>query len=795
MSDDSTTVNPEPEEREPEARDAGSTPASAQDLGDVTGSEDVRNHEAQVGGDGDAVDYYRFTLSRAREVRLGLQHREGDAVLYLEDAEGTVLGRSAAYGAVGREAVVRTLGAGTYYVRVEAQGSEPSAHQFKVRTAEPYAVYANGGVLAQRLGLPSFGEWSQGFTLSEHVDGSEARVSLGTVSAVDPDGDAVSYSLVAGNESGRFAIDGSSGELFYVGAGEDYESGAGPYELTVRASDGTHTVDATVRVTVTDAAEAPSFAASSYAFAVSENTDGSETRISLGTVQAVDPDGDTLRYTLIGGNESGRFAIDAETGELFYAGPGEDFESGAGPYELTVRASDGQSSAEIPVTVTVTDIEDDPEPADEDQPADRTTGALVLVDEGPVRGRIESASDWDWFAVDLHGGRTYRVDYRGSSTEDGTLIDPVLMGVYDYATERRMLPGTAANDGGTGYNSRADFMAPHDGRYYIWLAGNGSERTGTGTYELEVRTVSMPAAAAPVFGRTSYAFALAENVDGSEVRVALGTVQAVAPDGGTVRYTLVGGNEAGLFTVDAASGELYYVGTGEDFESGTTSHWLKVRASDGTYTTDTAVTVSVTDEAEAPAFEESSRGFDLAENADGSETRILLGTVQAADADGDTVRYTLVGGNQSGRFAIDAGTGELFYVGTGEDFESAASPYELTVRVSDGAHAVDATVTVTVTNEAEAPAFGASSYAFQLAENTDGSEARISLGTVSAVDPDGDTVRYSLVGGNDSGLFTINGSVGEVFYVGTGERRDPGIGHGRHGDGDGCARQRGTFRA
>ena len=47
---------------------------------------------------------------------------------------------------------------------------------------------------------------------------------------------------------------------------------------------------------------------------------------------------------------------------------------------------------------------------------------------------------------------------------------------------------------------------------------------------------------------------------------------------------------------------------------------------------------------------------------------------------------------------------------------------------------MDATVTVTVTDEPEAPAFGETSYAFVLAENTDGSETRVSLGTVAAED-------------------------------------------------------------
>ena len=74
--------------------------------------------------------------------------------------------------------------------------------------------------------------------VQEHTDGSTARVSLGTVSATDPEGAALSYSLEGGNGSGLFEIGAASGELFYTGTGEDYESGATSFELTVRASDG-----------------------------------------------------------------------------------------------------------------------------------------------------------------------------------------------------------------------------------------------------------------------------------------------------------------------------------------------------------------------------------------------------------------------------------------------------------------------------------------------------------------------------------------------------------------------------
>ena len=88
-----------------------------------------------------------------------------------------------------------------------------------------------------------------------HVDGSTDRVALGSVSATGPDGGSVTYGIERGNAAGLFEIDGASGELFYTGGGEDYETDTRWYELTVRASDGDQATVTTVTVAVTNVDE------------------------------------------------------------------------------------------------------------------------------------------------------------------------------------------------------------------------------------------------------------------------------------------------------------------------------------------------------------------------------------------------------------------------------------------------------------------------------------------------------------------------------------------------------------
>ena len=254
----------------------------------------------------------------------------------------------------------------------------------------------------------------------------------------------------------------------------------------------------------------------------------------------------------------------------------------------------------------------------------------------------------------------------------------------------------------------------------------------------------------------------------------MGAVSATDPEDSTITYSIEAGDSGGLFAIDSGTGALSYQGAGEDYESGTTSYDLTVRASDGGLHSDVTVAVNVTDVAEAPAFGQENYTFSLTENAGGDTIRLSLGRVSAADPEGVAVEYSLVAGNGAGLFELDAQTGDLFYVGSGEDYESGSTRFELTVRASDGNLFSDATMTIDVTDVQEAPAFGQENYAFSLTENAGGDTIRLSLGRVSAADPEGVDVEYSLVAGNGAGLFELDAQTGDLFYVGSGEDYESG---------------------
>lgn len=190
---------------------------------------------------------------------------------------------------------------------------------------------------------------------------------LSTLAGVDPDGDAVTYSITAGNTAGKFAIGATNGKLTSAGA-FNYEART-QYVLTVTVSDGTLTDTGIVTVDITDVNEKPT--ATGFTTTVAETIAAGTT---LGTVTGSDPEGDPLTFSIIAGNSKGKFSINTTTGNLFTVDL-LNFET-TSIHILTVGASDGSLVGQATVTINVTDVtgpgdpNPDPDPGDPDDPDD-----------------------------------------------------------------------------------------------------------------------------------------------------------------------------------------------------------------------------------------------------------------------------------------------------------------------------------------------------------------------------------------------------------------------------------------
>ena len=744
-------LQPEPQIEEtagPVAADSGDVRANATDLGDITGLALARFLQGTLDADTGAANYYRFELTEAKQLGLGLRRLNADADLVLEDDQGNALHESRAGGTAG-EWISVTLLAGTYYVRVEAR--ESGANDYRVRygvsDADPDEVArleaASNEAPANEA--PAFAQPAYDFALAENAPGSPLRVSLGIVSAADPEGATVEYSLATGNDAGLFEVDVQTGELFYTGAGEDYESGTTQFDLTVQASDATHSTDTAVTVNVDNVDEAPAFGQPDYEFSLAENADGSTSRISLGTVSAADPENATLEYSLVGGNSTGLFELEAHTGELFYTGAGEDYESGTTQFDLTVRASDATHSTDTAVTVNITDEQEQSiveppvtdtgqsmsEPDGEDLPANPSTIGRVAVG-GIAAGSIETAGDRDWFAVELFAGHTYVINLKGSATDDGTLEDPFLRGLYDGAGN--FIVRTRDNDGGEGRNSRVTYTATESGTYYISARGRGADTdTETGTYALRVTDTTPPSSAhadAADLGDITglpEATHLTETLDADAGAVDYYRLELTEPKrlALSLRHLTA---DADLVIEDAQGRTLkdsHNGGIANEWLTGTFLagiYYLRVnarQADTGEYSLRYGVTeanpgrvaqleaagtetpANDTPANEAPAFGQQAYDFALAEHAPGNTVRVPLGIVSADDPEGTTIEYSLTGSNDAGLFEIDPATGELFYIGSGEDYESGPTQFNLKVRASDGDLHSETTVTVNLNDMVE----------------------------------------------------------------------------------------------
>ena len=704
-----------------------------------------------------------------------------------------------------------------------------TTYEFRVRAYGDGATYGGGwghasGVETATTGAcnrdPEFATSTYAFSVPENAATSTV---VGTVSATDPDeGDAVTYSIASGNEDGRLSIATSTGEIT-VETALDHES-APSYTLTVEASDGRGGTDtAIVEIDVTDVAEElppapqgvsvslsdgaftivwdpvagaawyeaqhrisgseddwasvatttaaavtyspeggpacgttyefrvraygdgmtygggwghasgvetattgacnrdPEFATSTYAFSVPENA---ATSTVVGTVSATDPDeGDAVTYSITAGDEDGRLSIATSTGEITVE-TALDHES-APSYTLTVEASDGRGGTDTAIVeIDVTDVAEELPPAPQGVSVSLSDGAFTIV-WNPVAGaawyeaqRRISASGDDWASV-------------ATTTASAVTYSPA---------------------GGPACGTTYEFRVRAYGDGTVYVAGWGVE---SGTEPVTTEACNR----APEFGASRYSFSIAENAATSTVA---GTVSATDADAGdTVMYSIPSGNEGGDFSIIAGTGEITVAGA-LDHET-VPLYTLTVEASDGRGGTDTAtVEVAVTDVAEDPPPAPQSLGVTLTDDTFSISWNAVSGAALYE------VQFRIDGSGEDWAGAATTTATALTY--SPEGGPECGTTYEFRVRTyGDGAVYVagwgaESDVEPVTTSECDrAPRFRSSMYSFSIAENA---ATSTSVGTVSATDADGDTVTYSVTGGNEEGKFSIGSGTGQISLAG-----------------------------
>ncbi|XP_078250090.1 protocadherin Fat 1 isoform X4 [Pogona vitticeps] len=240
----------------------------------------------------------------------------------------------------------------------------------------------------------------------------------------------ITYSIVSGNEHGKFSIDSKTGALFIIGS-LDYESFP-EYYLTVEATDGgTPSLSdvVTVNINVTDINDnSPVFSQDTYTAVISEDAEVEQSVITVIAADADGPSNNHIRYTIIDGNQGNPFTIDPTLGEVKVARP-LDREKISG-YTLTVQASDNGSPPRINTTTVNIDVSDvnDNAPAfskgnysiiiQENKPIGFTVQQLVVTDKDsshngpPFLFTIVSGNEDNAFEISQQGVLTTAIQLK-----------------------------------------------------------------------------------------------------------------------------------------------------------------------------------------------------------------------------------------------------------------------------------------------------------------------------------------------------------------------------------------------
>lgn len=484
--------------------------------------------------------------------------------------------------------------------------------------------------------------------------------AIGTLSTTDQDtGDSHTYTLPAGEaDNGSFRV-----------VGDELRS-AGPFdhetqptrEVLVRSTDedGAH-VDESFTITVDDVNEAPT-AISLAAATLRENAGPQD----AGTLSATDPEGDPVTFTLASGagdDDNDSFEIDGTTLRAT-----ESFNYETRPtLSVRVKVTDGGGLGHTEaITVQVTDVDDPPTgfvfatggSVAENQPISTVVGDLDVIDE--------DGYDHGYFEM---------VNGLGSVTITGQSGSIRTRGPLDHETTPTLTVTVRINDSLN--------LPLYTGPVTITVTDVNEAPTGI---ELDP-----------------------DDVDENEpAGTPVGTLTAVDPDDGDddPTFALVAGTgDTDNARFDIVDGELVTTAAFDHETSG--SYSVRVRATDaGGLSFAAPVTVTVNEVNEAPSVTPPG-SVSIAENLAVGTT---VATIAGTDPELDALTWSLASGTGSAdnaKFTI--GSDGVLKTAAPFDYES-QDTLHVRVRVSDGSLADERELTVSVTNENDAPAAVDDSY-------------------------------------------------------------------------------------
>ena len=420
---------------------------------------------------------------------------------------------------------------------------------------------------------------------------------------------------------------------------------------------------------------------------------------TVGTVSAMDPDtGDGVSFPITAGNTEGIFAIDLTTGIIEAAAPIGSETPSL--TTLTVQAEDGRGATdEAVVAIYVA----------------RPPSSLTVIPTGDYRFSV------DWTV--RSGESAYRLRYREKGAAEHQSIE--------LATNSYVLDSGQVCD-----------------RLYQFSVSSQVQGVWSPYHDPAMEATCNEA---PEFGQDNYSYTVGEDAATGYV---LGSPSATDAEGNDPEYSLTAGNDMGHFAVNSSTGEITVLGT-LDYAM-TSMYTLTMEAEDGMGgRATTTVNIAVEEVIATPPAP-----LNLAATASGRDSVDLTwDTVPGADRYrveqriGDSGEWTIVDEDVVNANYVASGLScdtrydhRVSARGDGTTYETGWGP--------------PSTITETVTGKCnQDPEFTPDTYNFSIGEDAATGD---SVGTVTASDGDGDNVTYSIIGGNESGSFTIGQDSGVI---------------------------------
>ncbi|QNN40819.1 Ig-like domain-containing protein [Pedobacter roseus] len=597
----------------------------------------------------------------------------------------------------------------------------------------------------------------------ENKTGTEDSPASGKITASDPDGDPLTFSKASDPAHGA-AIVNLDGTYTYT-PNPDYN---GPDSFTVMVCDGKGgTVTATINIMISAVNDVP--------VVNPENKTGQEDSPASGKITASDPDGDPLTFSKVSDPAHGTVIVNLD-GNYTYT-PNPDYN---GPDSFTVMVSDGKGgTVTATVNISVSAVNDAPvvnpenKTGQEDSPA---SGKITASDPDgdpltfskvtePAHGTVIINLDGTYIYIpypDYNGADSFTVMV--SDGKGGTItttvnimvsaVNDVPMVTPENKTSQEDSPAsgkiTASDADGDPLTFSKVTEPAHgtaivnlDGTYiyipypdyngadsFTVMVSDGKGGTITTTVSIMVSAVNDAPVVTP------------ENKTSPEDSPASGKITASDPDGDPLTFSKATDPAHGTAIVNPDGNFTY---TPNPDYNGPDS--FTVTVSDGKGGTVTGmVNIIVIAVNDAPVVNP--------ENNTSPEDSPARGKITASDADGDPLIFTKSTDPAHGKVVVNSDgtytyTPNLNYNGSDS----------FTVTVNDGKGGIT-TITVNITISAVNDAPVATAPAITTSQNTPAN------GNITASDPDGDVLTYTLTTAPAHGTVKLN-TDGNYIYTPT----------------------------